>query len=149
MIINEKQHPNDPIVGCEYVFPGDIDAETRIGSNRISVTLVTGKTWHPVYFTPGSTILTTQESMPPSRRLIESKYEMKIPGGSADMTAELNRICGRSIVLKLTFESGSAIICGGKNRKLMLLASVTLSTQKGNVLGFEYKSTKDFKWLNQ
>jgi len=35
MIINEKQHPNDPIVGCEYVFPGDIDSETRIGSNKI------------------------------------------------------------------------------------------------------------------
>jgi len=148
MIINEKQQSNDPIVGCEYVFPGDIDSETRIGSNKVSVTLVTGKEWHPVYFTPGSAILTTQESMPSSGRLIESKFEMKIPGGSADMTAELNRICGRSIVLKLTFESGSAIICGGKNRKLRLLASATLSTQKGNVVGFEYKSTKDFMWLN-
>jgi len=148
MIINEKQHPNDPIVACEYVFPGDIDSETRIGSNKISVTLVTDKVWHPVYFTPGSALLTTQESMPSSGRLIESKFEIKIPGGSADMTAELNRICGRSIVLKLTFESGCAIICGGKNRKLRLLSSATLSTQKGNVLGFEYKSTKDFMWLN-
>ena len=73
---------------------------------------------------------------------------MKIPGGSADMMADLNRICCRSIVLKLTFESGSAIICGGKNRKLRLLASATLSTQNGNVIGFEYKSTKDFMWLN-
>jgi len=148
MIINEKQHPNDPIVGCEYVFPGDIDSEMRIGSNKISVTLVNGKVWHPVYFTPGSAILTTQESMPSSGRLIESKFEIKTPGGSADMSAELNRICGRSIVLKLTFESGSSIICGGKNRKLRLLASATLSTQKGNVIGFEYKSTKDFMWLN-
>ena len=59
MIINEKQHPNDPIVGCEYVFPGDIDSEMRIGSNKISVTLVTGSAWHPVYFTPGSALLTT------------------------------------------------------------------------------------------
>jgi len=148
MIINEKQCPNDPIVGCEYVFPGDIESEMRIGSNKISVTLFTGKVWLPVYFTPGSAILTTQESMPPSGRLIESKFEMKIPGGSADMITELNRICSRSIVLKLTFESGGAIICGGKNRKLRLLASATLSPQKGNVVGFEYKSTKDFMWLN-
>ena len=149
MIINEKQHPNDPIVGCEYVFPGDIESEMRIGSNKISVTLVTGKTWHPVYFTPGSALLTTQESMPPSGRLIESKFEMKIPGGSAELLAELNRICGRSIVLKLTFENGSAIICGGKNRKLRLLASATLNTQSGNIVGFVYKSMKDFMWLNQ
>ena len=148
MIINQKQHPNDPIVGCEYVFPGDIDSETLIGSNKILVTLVTGKVWHPVYFTPGSALLTTQESMSSSGRLIESKFEIKIPGGSADMSAELNRFCGRSIVLKLTFESGSVLICGGKNRKLRLLASAMLSTQKGNVLGFEYKSTKDFMWLN-
>ena len=148
MIINQKQHPNDPIVGCEYVFPGDIESETRIGSNKISVTLVTGKVWHSVYFTQGSALLTTQESMPSSGRLIESKFEMKIPGGSADLLAELNRICGRSIVLKLTFESGSAIICGGKNRKLRLLASASMSTQSGNVIGFEYKSTKDFMWLN-
>ena len=149
MIINEKQHPNDPIVGCEYVFPGDIELETRIGSNKISVVLVTGKVWHFVYFTPGSALLTTQESMPSSGRLIESKFEMKIPGGSAELLAELNRICGRSIILKLTFESGSALICGGKNRKLRLLASATLSTQKGNVVGFVYKSSKDFMWLNQ
>lgn len=144
-----KTNPNDPIVGCEYVYPGDVDSEMRIGSNKISVTLLTGKMWQPVYFTPGSALLTTQESMPSSGRLIESKFEMKIPGGSAELLAELNRICGRSIVLKLTFENGSAIICGGKNRKLRLLASVTLNTQKGNVLGFEYKSTKDFMWLNQ
>ena len=149
MIINEKQHSNDPIVGCEYVFPGDIDSETRIGSNKITVTLVTGKEWHPVYFTPGSALLTTQESMPFSGRLIESKFEIKIPGSSAVLLAELNRICGRSIVLKLTFESGIAIICGGKNRKLRWLASATLSTQKGNIVGFVYKSTKDFMWLNQ
>ena len=84
MIINEKQQPNDPIVVCEYVFPGDIDSEARIGSNKISLTLVTGKVWHPVYFTPGSALLTTQESMPPSGRLIESKFEIKIPGGSAE-----------------------------------------------------------------
>jgi len=149
MIINEKQHSNDPIVGIEYVFPGDIDSETRIGSNKISVTLVSGKVWHPVYFTPGSALLTTQESMPSSGRLIESKFEIKIPGGSAELLAELNRICGRSIVLKLTFESGNAMICGGKNRKIRLLASATLSTQKGNVVGFVYKSAKDFMWLNQ
>ncbi len=149
MIINEKQQPNDPIVGCEYVFPGDIDSETRIGSNKKSVTLVTDKEWHPVYFTPGSALLTTQESMPPSGRLIESKFEMKIPGGSAELLAEINRICGRSIVLKLTFESGSALICGGKNRKLRLFSSASLSTQKGNVIGFVYKSSKDFIWLNQ
>ena len=148
MIINEKQHSNDPIVGCEYVFPGDIESEMRIGSNKISVTLVTDKVWHSVYFTPGSAQLTTQESMPSSGRLIESKFEMKIPGGSVELLAELNHICGRSIVLKLILESGNAIICGGKNRKLRLLTSATLSTQKGNVLGFEYKSTKDFMWLN-
>jgi hypothetical protein len=148
MIINEKQYPNDPIVGCEYVFPGDIDSETRIGSNKISVTLVTGKVWYPVYFTPGSALLTTQESMPSSGSLIESKFEIKIPGGSSELLSELHRICGRSIVLKLTFESGSVLICGGKNRKLRLLSSSTLSTQKGNVIGFEYKSTKDFMWLN-
>jgi len=57
MIINEKQQPNDPIFGCEYVFPGDIDSETRMCSNKISVTLVPGKEWHPVYFTPGSALL--------------------------------------------------------------------------------------------
>ena len=45
MIINEKQHPNDPIVGCEYVFPVDIDSEMRIGSNKTAVTLVTGSTY--------------------------------------------------------------------------------------------------------
>ena len=45
MIINEKQYPNDPIVGCEYVFPGDIDSEMRIGSNKTAVTLVTGSTY--------------------------------------------------------------------------------------------------------
>jgi hypothetical protein len=50
MIINEKQHPNDSIVGCEYVFPIDIDSETRIGSNKTKVTLVTGKVWQPVYY---------------------------------------------------------------------------------------------------
>jgi|GEM_PF-3102261 len=71
MIINEKHHPNDPIVGCEYVFPVDIDSKMRIGSNKTAVTLVTGKVWHPVYFTPGSALLTTQESLPSSGRLIE------------------------------------------------------------------------------
>ena len=45
MIINEKQQSNDPIVGCEYVFPGDVDSETRIGSNKTAVTLVTGSTY--------------------------------------------------------------------------------------------------------
>ena len=149
MIINEKQHSNDPIVGCEYAFPNDIESEMRIGSNKISVKLVTGKEWHPVYFTPGSAVLTTQETMPSSGRLIESKFEIKIPGGSAELLAELNRICGRSIGLKLIFESGSAILCGGKNRKLRLLASATLSTQKSNVIGFVYKSSKDFMWMNQ
>jgi hypothetical protein len=45
MIINEKQQSNDPIVGFEYVFPGDIDSEMRIGSNKTAETLVTGSTY--------------------------------------------------------------------------------------------------------
>ena len=148
MIINEKQRANDPIVGCVYLFPVDIESEIQVGSNKISVTRVAGKDWNPVYFTPGSAILTTQESIPFAGRLIESKFEMKIPGSSADLTAELDRICGRAIVLKLIFESGDAIICGGKECKLRLSASSTIGPQKGNVVGFVYKSGKDFRWSN-
>ncbi|MEI6143163.1 MAG: hypothetical protein WCP85_28055 [Mariniphaga sp.] len=35
MIINEKQRANDPIDGCGYLFPVDIESEIQVGSNKI------------------------------------------------------------------------------------------------------------------
>lgn len=143
-----KIRSNDPIVSCEYVFPGEINAETRISENKVSIVLGTGKVWKPIYFTPGSAILTENESMPFGGRLFESKFDMNLPGGSADMKSELNRICGRSIVLKLTLESGAKLICGGKNRKLRLMASGKFGVSAGQVVGFTYQSKKSFNWLD-
>ncbi len=143
-----KNRPNDPIVSCEYVFPGEIASETRISENKVSINLGSGKVWKPIYFTPGSALLIEQESMPFGGRLFESKFDMKIPGDSADMKAELNRICGRSIVLKLTLESGATLVCGGRNRKLRLTASGTIGVSSGQVVGFSYQSKKSFNWLD-
>lgn len=147
IIVNEKQHANNAIVGCEYVFPSEIESEKCVGDSKLKVTLVAGKEWKSLYFTPGSVILSTQESIPFAGRIIESKFEMKVPGGSADLSAELIRICGRSIVLKLTYESGDVLICGGKNRKLKLVTTTLQGTTSGNVVGFTYQSRKDFMWL--
>ena len=146
MTIDEKQRANDAIIGCDYVFPGEIETETVQWETKVTISLAAGKTWKPIYFTPGSAVLSTQESTPFAGRLIESKFEMKIPGGSADMTAELIRICSRAIVLKLTLESGDVLICGGKNRKLRLVAAGAFNTQKGVAMGFVYKSKKNFLW---
>jgi len=148
MTISEKQRSNDPIIGCEYVFPGDIFSETRISENKVSITLMAGKVWKSIYFTPGSALLTEQESIPFGGRIVESKFEMKIPGGAVDLKSELNRICGRSIVLKLTLESGAVIVCGGKNRKVKLVTSGSMGTQLSQVVGFTYLSKKNFNWLN-
>eukprot|EP00825_Cyclidium_porcatum_P032924 TRINITY_DN35057_c0_g1_i2.p3 TRINITY_DN35057_c0_g1~~TRINITY_DN35057_c0_g1_i2.p3 ORF type:complete len:115 (-),score=13.10 TRINITY_DN35057_c0_g1_i2:76-420(-) len=100
MVINEKQQPNNAIVGCAYVFPSEIDSELVIGTTEVSLSLISGKMWQPVYFTPGSALLTTQESTSFAGRLLESKFEMKIPGGTVGQHRELARICGRPIVLK-------------------------------------------------
>jgi len=145
--ISEKQQGNDAIVGCAYVFPGEIASETRVSDAKIAITLEPGKAWKPIYFTPGSAALTTEESVAFSGRITVNKFEMKIPGGSADLIAELNGICGRPIVLKLTFESGNVLICGGKTRKLRLVTSTKLNNQNGSEVSFEYKCKMGFKWL--
>ena len=143
-----KTNSNDPIIGCEYVLSSEIDSESRISSSKIAIVLVTGKLWKPIYFTPGSAVLTTEESMPPAGRLIESKFQMNTPGSSDSLSSDITIVCGRSVAIKLTFKSGTAIICGGKNRKLRLQDAGSMGQKSGHVIGFVYKSSKDFMWLN-
>lgn len=142
-----KLNSNDPIVGCEYVFSSEIDWEQRISESKITIVLVTGKLWKPIYFTPGSALLTSDESMTPAGRLIESKFQINIPGGSVELSSDITLVCGRSIAIKITFGSGNAIVCGGKNRKLRLKNSGSMGQKSSQVIGFEYKSSKDFMWL--
>ena len=52
-------------------------------------------------------------------------------------------------MIRLTFESGAMLLCGGKTKKLRLAAIGTLGTLNGNVIGFNYRSKKDFRWLNE
>lgn len=143
-----KETASDPITGVAYVFPGDIDAETRISAVKVAITLSAGKTWTEIYFTPGSAQLTMEESTPITGRLIESNFEMKLPGGSADQLAQIAGICSRPIVLRLTFKSGVQKVCGGKNRKLRLHDAGTMGTQNSHQISFEYKSRKDFNFLD-
>ena len=147
-IINEKQAANDPIVGCAYVFVNEIEAETQVGASRVAITLISGKEWKPIYFTPGSALLTSTGSSSFVGSIVENKFEMKVPGGSSDLTSEITRLCGRSIVLKLTLESGAVLVCGGKARKLRILSVAQVGTQNGYVLSFVYKSNKEFLWLD-
>lgn len=147
-IVNEKQQSNDAIVGCSYLFSDEIALEVQISARKVSIIPITGKTWKLIYFTPGSAALKTEENLTPSGRLIESKFQMNIPGGSDTLSADLALVCGRSISLKLTLESGKAIICGGKNRKLRLQDSGSMGQKNSHLIGFEYKSSKDFMWLN-
>jgi len=146
MIINEKQRSIDAIVGCDYVFPGDVSLETLVGINKIAVTLVAGKSWNPLYFTPGSAFLTCGEKMDSQGKNVENKLQLKTPGGSAALVNDLLQICGRSIVIRLTFASGAMLICGGKNRKLRLFDNGTYGTANGHDLSFDYVSKTDFKW---
>jgi hypothetical protein len=148
MNVSEKQPATDAIIGCDYVFPSEILTETLIGLSKISETLVIGKTWKPIYFTPGSAVLTTDEKLEDQGRIFESKFELKTPGGSADLTGEFNKFCGRAIVLKLTFAGGGILICGGKTRKLRLMDGGTYGTTKGHILSFAYQSKTNFKWIN-
>jgi hypothetical protein len=146
--INEKQPGNSAIVGCAYVFADEIDSENKIGKMWVGVSLISGHDWKPIYFTPGSALLTHDESIPFSGKMIESKFEMKVPGGSADMAAVLAVICSRTVVLKLTFGNGDDIICGGKTQKLRLVNAGSMGTQKGNVLTFTHLSKNGFKYLD-
>jgi hypothetical protein len=145
--IGVKQRGGDAIVGCDYVFPPEIETETRWSDITVAVTLVAGKVWRPVYFTPGSAVLSTTESIPFEGRIVENKFEMKIPGGSAYLTAAITQMCGRAVVLRLTFESGAMLLCGGKAKKLRFTTEGTLGTMNGNVIGFTYRSKKDFRWI--
>lgn len=146
MSIDVKEPSGDAIVGVEYVFPSEIATEYWVSKVKVSVTLVTDKVWKPIYFTPGSAALITTESFPFTGRIIESKFEMKVPGGSEEQLANLNLICSRPVVLRIVFERGATLICGGKNRKLRLATDSTLDTKKGNVVKFEYKSKSNFMW---
>lgn len=149
MTISEKQKSNDAIVGCEYVFADEISAETSVGGGSVAITLSASKEWKPIYFTPGSASLASQVSNPFQGKIVESKFEMKVPGITAAMTEEFSRIVGRSICIKLIYDSGNAMICGGKNRKLRLYSSMASGTQNGYTVGFEYKSKSEFLWLNE
>ena len=146
-IINEKQKAINAIVGCEYVFSKEIGNESAAGSGKVSITLLSGKSWKPIYFTPGSALLTSKETNPFEGKIIENTFEMKVPGGSSDLTSELEFITGRSIVLKLTFENGDILICGGRTRKLRLLALTSAGISSVNTLSFNYKSRKKFAWM--
>jgi hypothetical protein len=143
-----KETANDPIVGIAYVFPEEIESETRMSSIKVDIILKTGKTWKEIYFTPGSAMLTTQESTPFTGRLIESKFEMQIPGGSATELAAIVAMCGRPVVLSLTFMSGAVKVCGGKTRKLRLWDEGTSGTVANHKITFDYKSKKDFNFLD-
>ena len=145
--IGEKQKAGDAIVGCDYVFPLEIATETRRSNINVAITLATGKQWKPIYFTPGSALLSTTESVPFEGRIIENKFEMKIPGGSSDLVDVLSQVCGRAMAIRLTFESGAMLLCGGMSKKLRLTAEGTLGTQNGNTIGFTYRSKKGFRWI--
>ena len=146
--IDERQESGDPITGVSYCYASDIATEYRNSITRVTVTMATGKVWIPIYFTPGSAMLSEQDVFTPQGKLVESKFEMKIPGGGEDLMAELSKICGRAVVLKLTYNSGAMVICGGKARKLRLHNLSTQGQQNGNLIGFEYRWPSRFKYHN-
>ena len=146
MTISERQPGIDAIVGVDYLFAREVDTETKIGLTKVTLTPVSGKAWKPIYITPGSAALTSEQKDEFEGKIIENKFEMKVPGASADLLEDLMLICGRAIVLKLTYESGAALICGGKEKFLKLVYSGTHGTNLGYVLQFDYKSRDAFKW---
>lgn len=141
-IINEKQQSNDAIVECSYLFPDEIALEVQISARKVSVTPVTGKSWKPIYFTPGTAALKTGENLTPAGRLIESNFQMNISGGSDTLSADLALICGRSILLKLTLESGKAIVCSGKNRKLRIQDAGNMGQKNSHIIGFNIRAVR-------
>ena len=143
-----KVKPNDPIVGFAYVFSTEIESEARVGVNKTTVNLVSGKLWKTIYFTPGSAQLTSEQSLTTAGLLIGSKFQLNLTGCSDALLTEINGVCGRSVAIKLTFESGSVILCGGKNRKLRLRDTLSMGQKNSHVLSFDYKSSKNFTWLN-
>lgn len=147
MTIDSKQKSTNAIVGFQYALSSEVASEVAHATSRVVITLSAGKVWKPIYFTPGSALLSTQVSNPFQGRIVESKFEMKVPGRSAEMSYEIENLIGRSIVIKLLQESGDMIVCGGKSRKLRLVCSATTGTQNGYLVGFEYKSKTDFLWL--
>lgn len=147
MTIESKQKSTDAIVGFQYAFSNEVSAEVAYAASRVAITLSAGKVWKTIYFTPGSALLSTQVSNPFQGKIVESKFEMKVPGRSAAMSDELERLIGRSVVIKLFYESGEVIVCGGKSRKLRLFYSSITGTQNGYLVVFDYKSKTDFLWL--
>jgi hypothetical protein len=147
MTINTKQSPTDAIVGIDYALRSEIFTETFYTSGLVEIALADLKVWKPIYFTPGSAVLTQNVNNPFQGRIVESKFEARIPGKTPEMTRTLEDLCGRFVVLKLTLESGQAIICGGKTRKLRISYSGSSGTQNGYTLMFEYRSRTDFYYL--
>ena len=146
--IGVRQVAGNAIVGVDFVYPLEIDTEIPVYDNAVSVTLLSGRSWHPLYFTPGSALLTCTESIPFEGRIVENKFELKMPGSSPSLGEMIHLTSGRAIVLRLTFENGAQLLCGGKARKLRLTNLGTMGTQNGNVIGFVYRSRQDFKWIS-
>jgi len=147
MTIDVKQKSTDSIVGLQYALSSEVASEVAHAQSRVAITLSVGKVWKPIYFTPGSALLSSQVSNTFQGKIVESKFEAKMPGRTAAMSDELERMIGRSVVIKLIYESGEVIVCGGKSRKLKLFCSAVAGTQNGYLVGFEYKSKTDFLWL--
>jgi hypothetical protein len=149
MPLNLKQKSYDAIIGFAYVFATEVSSQISVGASRTELTLVEGKQWKDIYFTPGSAMLKSQQSNAFAGRIIESKFEMKVPGSTPSLTQDMQALTERSVVIRLTMESTEAMICGGKSRKLRLSSSAAFGASNGYVLTFEYRSKTDFPWLLQ
>lgn len=106
MSVDQKVSAVDYIDSCAYLWPDEIASESRLSDVKVQLTLVSGKAWKPIYFTPGSAKLNIAEKVEFQGRSFESKFEMLIPGDTLTNKADLNLLCGRPIIIALGYLYG-------------------------------------------
>jgi hypothetical protein len=137
--ISNKQTANIFIIGLSYVFPGDIDTES-MGASRVSVSLAAGKSWIPLYFTPGSAKLLITENNSFEGNSFTTDLECSLPGSNEDFDKSVRAICEKPIVLQIILSNSDVLMLGGKKKKVRIKLKQSIDIKAGYQLLVSYTS---------
>lgn len=110
----------------------------------------TGKSWQPIYFTPGSAEFVEKPKDNDSGELIEQSLKFIFPGEDSGNLASLDAILNRPSVVKLQYPYGTSKLLGdlGNGAKLSQILQVS-SKAYGSQLEFSCMATYRACWISE
>ncbi len=133
MSILKNTNLNSIICGILYCFPEEVlsIADGRSEYHKI-ITLVTGKTWKQIYFTPGSADFQEPQKIDDPGSVFEQKLKFVFPGENESNAITISEISNRPILVLLTYNIGRAKFIGDLDNPARLLPTVQTNPKVTN-----------------